>query len=433
MAETSAPDPSELDTASDLDTAGNRELDVVVYGATGFVGALTAEYLANHAPQGTSIALAGRSRSKLESTRRGLPSRAADWPLLVADADDEAALTDIASRTQVVITTVGPYAKFGRTLAHVCAAQGTDYVDLTGEVLFARLSADQNHDLAHSTGARIVHSCGFDSVPSDIGVHAVYSKVHEDGAGDLTDTTLVVTSMSGGVSGGTIDSLRGQIDEITKDRAAAKMAASPYSLSPDRSIEPDLGRQSDTPIVKGADIHPDLKGWNAPFVMSSYNTRVVRRTNALLGYPYGKNFRYSEVMSVGSSPASPVIAGAVLAGLGAFVAGMAFKPTRFLLDKILPKPGDGPSEKTRQKGHFTIDVYTTTSTGDRYVSRVKAKGDPGYAATAMMLGESALALALDRDALPSVGGGVLTPASGIGDALIHRLRGAGMEISARKV
>ena len=123
----------------------------------------------------------------------------------------------------------------------------------------------------------------------------------------------------------------------------------------------------------------------------------------------------------------------VLAGLGAFVAGMAFKPTRFLLDKVLPKPGDGPSEKTRQKGHFTIDIYTTTSTDEHYVSRVKAKGDPGYAATAMMLGESALALALDRDALPSLGGGVLTPASGIGDALVDRLRGAGMEITARKV
>ncbi|MGB3771771.1 MAG: saccharopine dehydrogenase NADP-binding domain-containing protein [Rhodococcus sp. (in: high G+C Gram-positive bacteria)] len=411
----------------------DREFDVVVYGATGFVGALTAEYLANHAPDGTSIALAGRSRGKLESTRSGLPTRAAGWPLIIADADDEPALSELVARTQVVITTVGPYAKFGRTLAHACAAGGTDYVDLTGEVLFARASADENHDLAHSTGARIVHSCGFDSVPSDIGVHELYSKVNADGAGDLTDTTLVVTSMRGGVSGGTIDSLRGQIDEITKDRESAKLAAGPYSLSPDRSIEPDLGKQSDVPIVKGSDIHPDLSGWKAPFVMASYNTRVVRRTNALRGYAYGKHFRYSEVMSVGSSPASPVIAGAVLAGLGAFVAGMAFKPTRFLLDKVLPKPGDGPSEKTRKTGHFTIDIYTTTSTGDRYVSRVKAKGDPGYAATAMMLGESALALALNRDALPSIGGGVLTPASGIGDAFVDRLRGAGMEISARKV
>ncbi|MBY6366160.1 saccharopine dehydrogenase family protein [Rhodococcoides corynebacterioides] len=410
-----------------------REFEIVVYGATGFVGALTAEYLARHAPDGTTVALAGRSREKLESTRRGLPARAADWPLVVADADDEAALTALAQRTSVVLTTVGPYAKYGRVLARVCAESGTDYVDLTGEVLFARASADENHETAVRTGARIVHSCGFDSVPSDIGVFELHRKVTEDGAGDLTDTTLVVTSMSGGVSGGTIDSLRGQIDEITKDRAAAKLAASPYSLSPDRSVEPDFGRQNDAPVLKGSSIHPSLKGWKAPFVMASYNTRVVRRTNAILGYPYGKTFKYNEVMSVGSSPASPVLAAGVLAGLGAFVAGLAFKPTRFLLDKVLPAPGSGPSEKTRQKGHFVVDIYTTTTSGEHYVSRVKAKGDPGYAATAMMLGESALALVKNRDELPSLGGGVLTPASGIGTALITRLRAAGMEISARKV
>lgn len=412
---------------------GEREFDIVVYGATGFVGALTAEYLARNAPDGTTIALAGRSRPKLETARVGLPSRAASWPIVVADADDRPALDALVARTRVVVTTVGPYAKYGRTLAHACASAGTDYVDLTGEVLFARMSADENHDLAHSTGARIVHSCGFDSIPSDIGVHALHAAVEADGAGELTDTTLVVTSMSGGVSGGTIDSLRGQIDTVTKDRTARKLAASPYSLTPDRSAEPDLGRQTDATLTKGEDIHPSLKGWKAPFVMAAHNTRIVRRSNALRGYAYGRKFKYSEVMSVGSSPLSPVIAGGVAAGLVAFVAGLSFPPTRFVLDKVLPKPGSGPSAKTREKGHFTVDLYTTTTTGAHYRSRVKAKGDPGYAATAMMLGESALALALDRDDLPELGGGVLTPATGIGDALVTRLRGAGMEISARRV
>ncbi|GGG09896.1 enoyl reductase [Rhodococcoides trifolii] len=410
-----------------------RDFDVIVYGASGFVGALVAKHLAGAAPEGTRIALAGRSQSKLVSVRSSLGGTAADWPILVAEADDTVALDALASKAHVVITTVGPYAKYGKALAHSCAAAGTDYVDLTGEVLFARESADENHELAHSTGARIVHSCGFDSIPSDIGVFALYEKVNQDGAGELTDTTLVVTSMSGGVSGGTIDSLRGQIDEMTASKKARKIAVSPYSLSPDRSIEPDLGRQNDAPIMKGSSIHPSLKGYKAPFVMASYNSRVVRRSNALLGYAYGKTFKYNEVMSVGSSPLSPVLAGAVAAGLGAVVAGLAFKPTRFILDKVLPKPGEGPSEKTQRKGHFTVDIYTTTTTGEHYVSRVKAKGDPGYAATAIMLGESALALALNRDELPGIGGGVLTPATGIGDALVTRLRTAGVEVSARKV
>ncbi|WP_415973831.1 saccharopine dehydrogenase family protein [Rhodococcus sp. 077-4] len=410
-----------------------RDYDVIVYGASGFVGALVAEYLSGAGPAGTRIALAGRSQSKLVAVRSSLGVTAADWPVLVAEADDSVALDALAARAHVVITTVGPYAKYGKALAHACAAAGTDYVDLTGEVLFARESADENHELARSTGARIVHSCGFDSIPSDIGVYALYEKVNADGAGELTDTTLVLTSMRGGMSGGTIDSFRTQIDDIAGDEKARSVVLSPYSLSPDRSIEPDLGRQNDAPIVKGASIHPSLKGYKAPFIMAPYNSRVVRRSNALLGYAYGKTFKYSEVMSVGSSPLSPILAGAIAGGLRAVFAGLAFEPTRFVLDKLLPKPGQGPSKRSQRKGHFTIDIYTTTTTGEHYVSRVKMKGDPGYKATAVMLGESALALALNRDELPGIGGGVLTPATGIGDALITRLRAAGVEVSARKV
>ncbi len=408
----------------------SRDFEVIVYGATGFVGVLVAEYLAGHAPAGIRIALGGRSAAKLEEVKARL---GVDWPILVADAADADALATLAGRTRVVITTVGPYAKYGRVLAHACAAAGTDYVDLTGEVLFARDSIDENHELARSTGARIVHSCGFDSIPSDIGVHVLHKLVESDGSGELLDTTLVVTSMRGGVSGGTIDSMRNQVDVMKQDPSLRKVAGSPYSLSPDRHAEPKLGRQSDLDTFPASDVDPRLRGRLAPFVMASYNTRVVRRSNALRSWAYGRNFKYREAMSVGASPLSPVIALGTKLGLGALFAGLAVPPTRYLLDRILPKPGTGPNEKARRSGHFTMDIFARTTSGARYTSRVRAKGDPGYAATAVMLGESALALALDRGSLPALGGGVLTPATGIGDVLVTRLVKAGFEISARKI
>ncbi|MBY6410033.1 saccharopine dehydrogenase NADP-binding domain-containing protein [Rhodococcus sp. BP-252] len=408
----------------------SREHDIVVYGATGFVGKLTAAYLASHAPANTSIALAGRSLSKLEEVRRSLPASAAEWPLIQADAADTDALRAMAESTRVVITTVGPYAKYGLPLTTACAEAGTDYVDLTGEVLFTRESIDTNEEIARRTGARIVHACGFDSIPSDLGVHVLHAAVAADGAGEMTDTTLVVTSMRGGVSGGTIDSLRTQIEVVKKDKKLRRLAASPYTLSPDRSREPDLGRQSDVQLVDGKDIAPGVKGWKAPFVMASANTRVVRRSNALRDWAYGRKFRYREVMSVGSSVASPLVAGAVSAGLGAMVFAMTVAPKK-LLDRVLVAPGSGPSTKAQENGHFTVDIYTTTTTGARYRSRVKAKGDPGYKATSVMLSESALALAFDRDRLPDAAG-VLTPATAIGDALVTRLRDAGFEIRAEK-
>ncbi|GAA2600878.1 saccharopine dehydrogenase NADP-binding domain-containing protein [Winogradskya consettensis] len=404
-----------------------RDHDIVVYGATGFAGVLVAGHLAAHAPTGTRIALAGRSPERLAAVRARL---GVDWPVIVADAMDTAALAGLAASARVVISAAGPYAKYGHALVHACAQAGTDYADLSGEVLFVRKSIDDNHELAAKTGARIVHSCGFDSIPSDIGVHVLHSAVTGAGAGELTGTTLVVTSMNGGASGGTVDSMRTQLDTVRADRAARRIAASPYSLTPDRDAEPDLGRQEDIVTVAARDVDPALRGTLAPFVMASYNTRIVRRSNALRGYAYGRGFRYRETISTGTGPLSPVRAAATKIGLGALMAGLALRPTRIVLDRILPKPGDGPSESARRKGHFTMDIFTTTTTGARFSARFKAKGDPGYAATAVMLGESALALALDRDALPPSPGGVLTPATGIGDALVTRLRNAGMEIGA---
>jgi short subunit dehydrogenase-like uncharacterized protein len=399
----------------------DRGLDVVVFGATGFVGRLVADYLADHAPEGLRIGLAGRSQERLAEVRDGLGAAAAEWTLVQADSDDSASLAALAAGTRVVASTVGPYRRHGLPLVEACAAAGTDYADLSGEVLFMRESADRYHGAAAAAGARIVHACGFDSIPSDLGVLLLHEAVRADGAGDLEDTTLVVKAMKGRVSGGTVASLKGQLEEVKGDADLRRTVEDPYALSPNRSAEPHLGRERDLRAVERDD---RLGMWVGPFVMAPANTRVVRRSNALQDWAYGRRFRYREVTGFGSGPAAPVKAGALTAGLGAMQAGLSFAPTRRLLGRVLPDPGEGPDEEARRKGFFRIEVHTRTSTGARYVSRVAAQGDPGYAATAVMLGEVALCLALERDGLPARAG-VLTPATAMGTALVDRLRAAG--------
>ncbi|WP_127782464.1 saccharopine dehydrogenase NADP-binding domain-containing protein [Rhodococcus sp. X156] len=402
--------------------AGDRELDVVLFGATGFVGKLVARYLAEHAPADLRVGLAGRSLQRLESARAGLGPAAQSWPLVVADAADADAVGRVAQAARVVATTVGPYAKYGLPLVRACAAAGTDYVDLTGEVLFVRDSMAAAHDVAARTGARIVHSCGFDSIPSDLGVLSLHEQVRADGAGELTDTTLVVKAARGGFSGGTIDSLRNQVDVVRTDPSLAEHVADPYAMSPDRAAEPQLGEEADQAFVRR---DPEVGGWTAPFVMAQYNTRIVRRSNALQGWAYGRTLRYREVIGCGDSVVSPGAALAIAGGTWGAAAGLMFGPARWVLDRVLPSPGSGPSERAQRNGYFRMEVHTRTTTGRRYVCTVAAQGDPGYAATAMMMGESALCLALDRAQLPAAAG-VLTPASAMGTALLDRLRRAGM-------
>jgi short subunit dehydrogenase-like uncharacterized protein len=407
------------------DTA-DRDLDIVVYGATGFAGRLTAEHLAAHAPSGVRIGLAGRSEERLAQVRADLGAAADDWPLLVADAHDAVQLRELAEATRVVATTVGPYAKYGLPLVEACADAGTHYADLTGEVLFVRESIDRFHERAQSSGARIVHACGFDSIPSDLAALLAFEQAREDGAGELTDTLLLLISARGGFSGGTIDSMRGLVDTVRGEPGLIKTLRDPYALSPDRDAEPDLGDERDQTWVRR---EPDLGVWTGPFIMGSYNTRIVRRSNALRDWEYGRRFRYREAMAF-RGPAAPLLAGGMTVGLGAAVAGMALPPTRFVLDRILPDPGEGPSEKTMRDGHFRMDLHAHTTSGARYLVEVAAKGDPGYAATAVMLGESALCLALDDDRLPDMAG-VLTPATGIGSALADRLRAHDFQLEAR--
>ncbi len=354
--------------------ADDRELDVVVFGATGFVGRLLAQYLAAHAPPEARIGLAGRSIDRLTDIRGQLPGPAATWPLLVADSGDPKSLARLAATTRVVATTVGPYRPRGIDLVAACLNAETDYCDLTGEPLFIRESIDRFHDEAARKGVRIVHCCGFDSIPSDLSVMLLHQQAHADAAGDLQDTTLVVKGLKGSLS---------------------------------------------------------LGHWIGPFIMAGINTRVVRRSNALQGWTYGRQFRYREVTDFGAGVAGAVGASAMAAGLGTIEALAGFGPARAILNRLVPKPGEGPDEKARNAGFFKIEVRTRTSSGARYRANVEAQGDPGYAATSVILGEASLCLALDRERLPQRGG-VLTPATAMGLTLVDRLRAAGQTIAVER-
>lgn len=412
-----------------------RELDIILYGATGFAGKLTAQYLAR-AGGGARIGLAGRSEERLRRVRAELGSVAHDWPLVVADADQPETLAAMARRARVVITTVGPYTRYGLPMVAACAEEGTDYVDLTGEAMFMRQSIDLYHKQAADNGARIVHACGFDSIPSDISVYALYRAARDDGTGDLLDTHLVVRGFSGGASGGTLASMIEVLQTAADDPEARRQLLDPHTLSSDRGAEPQLGPEPDLSWHRGRDIAPELNGiWTAGFAMAPVNTRIVRRSNGLLDWAYGRRFRYAEHMSVGSSAAAPVLSG-LATGMGKMTVGfggqlLKLVPTG-ILEGVLPKPGTGPSRSRRENGYYRLETYTTTSTGARYRADMAQRGDPGYQATSVLLGESALGLALDRDKL-SDHYGVLTPAAAMGDVLLSRLPAAGVTLEVSRL
>ena len=409
--------------------SGDRELDVVVFGATGFAGRLVAGYLAGQASAGVRVGLAGRSQRRLADVRAELGAAASAWPLLAADSADPVSLAALARAARVIVSTAGPYREHGLPLVQACAGAGTDYADLAGEVLFIRDSIDRCHDVAAAAGARIVHCCGFDSVPSDLGVLLLHLAARADDAGDLRDTTLVVTALRGGISGGTLASLMGQQAEVQASAQFRQVVSDPYALSPDRAAEPDLGDERDPGWAR---YDRGLRMWTGPFAMAGINTRVVRRSNALQGWAYGRRFRYREVTGFGAGPAAPLLAGAVSSATLAAEAGLAFGPSRAMLSLLLPAPRQGPGERTRRTGYFRIQIHTRTSAGARYLGAIEAQGDPGYAATSVMLGETALCLALDRDQLPDRAG-VLTPATAMGASLAARLRAAGHTLATRQI
>ncbi|GGI90772.1 saccharopine dehydrogenase family protein [Pseudarthrobacter scleromae] len=409
-----------------MDTS-SREYDLVLYGATGFVGRLIGAYIAEHAPAGLRVGLAGRSTSRLEAVRSQLPAAARGWAIIEADSEDADSIAALAASTRVLFTTVGPYAKYGLPVVEACAGAGTHYADLAGEVSFIREAIDRYDALARATGARIVHSCGYDSVPSDLAVLLLHQAAEADGAGGLVEVQLVAKAKAG-ISGGTLESMRGQLDAMRSSTALRTLAADPYALSPDRTREPTTPQPPDTgPVRRSAD-----GTWTAPFIMAPFNTRIVRRSNALQGWAYGRSLQYGEVMGVAPGPAGAVIARAMALGLRAFTGAMAFPPTRRVLDRFLPAPGTGPSTSTQRAGWFHSQVSARTEHGQRYQAIAAGPGDPGYAATAVMAGETALALALDGDRLPPAKGS-LTPATALGNLLTERLRAAGHTYQVTKL
>jgi len=412
-----------------------REFDVVVYGATGFSGRLTAEYLARRG-SAARIALAGRSSERLLALRQTLGPSAQDWPLIVADASAPSTLQAMANRTQVVLTTVGPYARYGLPLVAACAAAGTDYADLTGELMFCRDSIDLYHKQAADTGARIVLACGFDAVPSDLNVYQLYRRAVEDGTGELCDTTLLLRSFwQTGASGGSVATYFDAMRTASSDPHAHRLIDDPYTLTTDRGAEPELGTQPDFPWRRGRDVAPQLAGfWLGAFVQGPFNSRIVRRSNALQNWAYGRRFRYSETMSLGRSVAAPIASAAGTGAIrGFFRLGNKYAgriPDR-LVERILPKSGTGPSARRRERGHYTMETYTTTTSGARYLATFAQRGD-AYQTTSVLLGESCLTLALDRDRLSDLRG-VLTPAAAMGDALLARLPAAGVSLGTTRL
>ncbi len=296
-----------------------RDFDIVLYGVTGFSGKLTASYLACVAGK-ARIGLAGRSRERLRAVRGTLGPVAQDWPLIVADVSEPSTLDAMAARTQVVVTTVGPYTRYGLPVVAACAKAGTDYADLTGEVMFVRASIDLYHQQAVDTGARIVFSCGFASIPSDLNVHQLYRQTTRDGAGELCDTTFVFRSFfQGGGSGGTVASEFETMRAASSDPEARRLMNDPYTLTTDRNAEPDLGPQPEFAWRRGSRIAPELAGfWTGGLLRGPHNTRIMRRSNALQGWPYGRRFRYSETMSLGRSFAAPVASAAVTGAMASF-------------------------------------------------------------------------------------------------------------------
>lgn len=392
------------------------EFDVIVLGATGFTGALVAEYLSKRYGVGDDLrwAAAGRNEQKLAALRESLGSGAASLPLIVADTLDAGAMRQLAQRTRVVLTTVGPYARYGSEVVAACAASGTHYCDLAGEVQWIRRMIDAHHDTARRSGARIVHCCGFDSIPMDIGAWFL-QKTAKERYGDYCESiVLLVKAMKGGASGGTMASMMNLMREARADREVARVLARPYSLNPDGEQRgPDRGDQ------RGVRFDDDAQSWTAPFIMASVNTRVVRRSHALLGYPWGRDFRYREAIRTGRGAGGWLRAATITAGLGGLVGLASVAWSRGLLERfVLPKPGTGPDREARENGFFRLEQIGRLADGRHITSRISGDRDPGYGSTSKMLAESAVCLA--RDEL-DCGGGVLTPAAAMAAPLFARL------------
>ena len=377
----------------------SREFGVVVYGATGYTGRLVCEYLNKQYGVNGEVkwAMAGRSEEKLVQVRdeMGIPQ---DVPFVVADANNPESVKAMVENTQVVLTTVGPYQKYGSDLVRVCSETGTDYVDLCGEPAWMHEMIAAHGETAKKSGARIVFSCGFDSVPFDLGVHFLQSAAMDKLGAPLSRIKGRVRAMKGTFSGGTLESFRLTMKAAAKNPELIKVLTNPFSLS--ESFNGPKQPSGMAPIFD-----EDLNSWSAPFVMATINTKNIHRSNFLLSHQYGDNFVYDEMMLTGPGDKGEAMAKAVAEDKS-----MANDPMQ---------PGEGPSKEERETGYYDVLFAGSNDNGERLMASVKGDKDPGYGSTCKMISESAVCLLKNLDA---ASGGIWTPASALGDLLIERLQ-----------
>ncbi|KXS52389.1 MAG: saccharopine dehydrogenase-like protein [Marinobacter sp. T13-3] len=392
----------------------DRPYDLVVFGATSFVGKILTRYLMETCRGDSSVswAIAGRSKQKLEALKAELGDES--LPVIEADVSHDDSLEALCEQTRVVISTVGPYALYGEPLIQACVESGTDYCDLAGEVQWIRRMISRYEVEAKKSGARIVHCCGFDSIPSDMGVWFLQNQAQKVFGEPCQHVRMRVKAAKGGLSGGTFASMINLAKEAAADPALRKEMANPFSLCPE-------GHRSEArqPSLKSAEFDRDFQAWLAPFVMGAINTRVVHRSNALQEARYGQEFTYDEAIMTGRGFKGRLMAYGMAAGLGLFFTAAAFKPTRWVVEKLVPAPGEGPSPEEQENGFYDIRFIGRTSDNKAVITKVTGDRDPGYGSTSKMLGQSGLCLAFD---LPDdAEGGFWTPASLLGDKLFKRL------------
>lgn len=393
----------------------SREFDVIVWGATGFTGRLVAEYLLRQYGIDGELkwAMAGRSERKLDEIKAQLGE--GRIPLVLADSNDPDSLRKMAARTKVICTTVGPYSLYGSDLVAACVEQGTDYCDLAGETPWIRRMIDQYHEAAQKKGCRIVPCCGFDSIPSDFAVYRIQQLAQAQWGESCQHVKMRLKSSKGKLSGGTFASMNQVLAAAHRDPAVAKVLYSPYTLNPDPTCKgPD---QKDLMSVV---YDNDVKSWLMPFIMASINTRVVRRSHALQGFPYGEDFVYDEAMMMGDGLSGRAKALIGLGVVGALSYGAEDSLYRRGLSMLMPKPGEGPNAQEREEGFFNFICVGKRRNGEVIKLKITGDRDPGYGSTSKMLGESAVCLALDPKP-DSKTAGVLTPSTAMGDALLKRL------------
>jgi len=384
-----------------------REFDIIIWGASGFTGRLVAEYLyQNYSPNELKWAIAGRDANKLNKIRDQYLNE--KIPIIIADSFDEVSLSKMTKRTKVICTTVGPYAKYGSLLVKSCVSSKTHYCDLAGEAQWIRKMIDLHHEDAKYNNVRIVNSCGFDSIPSDLGVYYIHKNISKKNL----SIRMRVTGAKGTYSGGTYASMQNIIKEAFKDREVRKSLTNPYGLNP-------VGQQNglDKRDLRSVKYDKRIKSWISPFLMAGINTRIVRRSNALSNFSYGKEFTYDEAVMTGRGFKGR-LNGIFLSIPLMF---LAAKPGSFfnkIFNIISPKPGQGPNKKERENGYFSLRFFVFQKDSNKSIFKVTGDKDPGYGSTSKMLAESAVCLAKDK---LDDNYGVLTPSYAMGDNILDRL------------